>query len=78
MATGKFSKDDLVTIIRRITKQRTLADIRTEIDDIADEYNLDLDETEELDVDSDRDILDDEIVDSDYYENGDNDQDDWE
>ena len=78
MATGKFSKDDLVTIISRITKQRTLADIRTEIDDIADEYNLDLDETEELDVDSDRDILDDEIVDSDYYENGDNDQDDWE
>lgn len=48
MAT-KITKEDLSSILRRIQNQKDLSSVRVEIDDIADEYNLDL--TEPLDID---------------------------
>lgn len=75
MAT-KISKEELSKIIIRIKKQADIDDVRTEIDDIADEYNLDLDEHEELDDDRVIDEIDEEFIDSDYY-NDNNEDDDW-
>ena len=41
---AKISKEELTTILKRITKQTSLADVQTEIEDIADEFRIDLTE----------------------------------
>lgn len=73
---AKISKEELATIIRRIRKQTDIDDVRTEIDDIADEYNIDLDEQEELTDDRIIDEVDEDLIDNDYY-NDNNEDDDW-
>jgi uncharacterized protein YpuA (DUF1002 family) len=43
----KFTKEDIAEILKRLLKQENYNDIKSEIEDIADELNIDLTEIEE-------------------------------
>lgn len=69
MHISKATKEELTIVLKRILKQESLKDILLEIDEISDEYNLDLTEVdiEELDEpifdDNDKYLDEDEIED---------------
>ena len=72
----KFSKEELSELLIRIRKQSDIDDAKAEIDDIADEFNLDLDDIEPIDKNSNK--FDDELIDEyESNDNYDNDDDDY-
>ena len=53
----KITKDDLETILKKISNQTSMDDVQSTVDEICDEYNIDLTEPEEID---EPEIVDDE------------------